>query len=454
MAASGPIDKANQKIELVSRLVTATYAESIQASNRSESDINAHIEANPFLSNEFIFDAELKKYQNRWDKLALILQRILGAKEILEHYLKNSELRGILPESSVENMSYLQDWCENKFEREADYKAFEALLKTTLAELYTHESYFYNMTSQTKLCAEIRVKFDTLAAQPLDTKYLYMIFSSYQNLWLNKQKVLEQPIGLSQDSEFRMGSSSSSSSHHAFNDVQLDVVASISVKTNNKIPEAPPPPPPLLPLWKATCSSSSSQQATVKVRAVAKAAFSVDNNQLLNQARVFKEKRNQKMAQAQRLEFAMPEEQVIEQEILENKKAKPVDPREAHLKSMLEKSAEKASRRNGEDFEAVVSRMRSLQLTKNAAQLSCQAATSDSDSAEKGMPASSSNSNDGWVNKFIERQRARASGAPKSDDEENWSDDDFEDKKENTDLEVSVSEVSLSERLSLKIRPR
>ena len=86
MAASGPIDKANQKIELVSRLVTATYAESIESSDRSALAINEHVKTNPFLSNESIFDTELKKYQNRWDKLALVLQRVLGAKEILEYY--------------------------------------------------------------------------------------------------------------------------------------------------------------------------------------------------------------------------------------------------------------------------------------------------------------------------------------------------------------------------------
>ena len=192
------------------------------------------------------------------------------------------------------------------------------------------------------------------------------------------------------------------------------------------------------------------------MRTAAKAAFSVDNNQLLNQAQAFKDKRNQKMAQAQSSESAMSEEQVIEQEILENKKAKPIDPRGEYLKSVLEQSAEKARKRNGQDFEVLVKNMRTLQIKSNkeADQLSRQAATLDSDSAETSMSASSSNSNDGWVDKFIEKQRARASGSPKSDDEENWSDDDFEDKKKSADLEVSVSEVSLSESLSVKIRPR
>lgn len=457
MAASGPIDKANQKIELVSRLVTATYAESIESSDRSALAINEHVKTNPFLSNESIFDTELKKYQNRWDKLALVLQRVLGAKEILEYYLQNSEFREVLPASSIENMMHLQKWCENKFERESDYKAFEALLRDMLAELYSHEGNLYNYTVQMRLCAEIRSKFDTLAAQPLETKYLYMIFSSYQNLWLDKQKVLEQQqMGLPGGEVLHTASSSSAPSYHALNDVQVDVITSISVKTNNKIPEAPPPPPPVLPLWKATCSSSSSQQATVGVRTAAKAAYSIDNNQLLSQAQAFKEKRKQKRTQAQSSEPAMSVEQVIEQEILENKKAKPIGPRGEYLKSVLEQSAEKARKRNGQDFEVLVKNMRTLQIksNKDADQLSRQAATLDSDSAETSMSASSSNSNDGWVDKFIEKQRARASGSPKSDDEENWSDDDFEDKKKSADLEVSVSEVSLSESLSVKIRPR
>lgn len=446
VAASGPIDKANQKIDLVSRLVTATYAEFIQSSDRSESEINkhinAHINANPFLLNESIFNAELKKYQNRWDKLALILQRVLGTKEVLDHYLRNSEKRGILPESSVENMRYLQDWCENKFEREDDYKAFELLLRDMLAELYLHEGNFYNYTPQMILCAEIRVKFNTLAAQPLDTKYLYLIFSSYQNLWLNKQKVLEpQQMGVSGGATLHTESSSSS----CYNDVQVDVITSISLKTN-KISEAPPPPPlPLLPLWKATCSSSASssssslQDTKIELRAAATTVVSVNKKQLLSQAQAFQEKRKQKMSQAG---AEVSAEQVIEQEILDKKKAKPVDPREAYLQSLLEKSAEKASRRKGQDFEAVVTKMRLLQIKSNAAQTSCHIATPDSEPAETDMPASSSNSNNQWVDNFFQRQRAQALGGQKSDDESDWSDDDdCEDKCEDKCAQPSAAPV-------------
>lgn len=509
MAANGPIDKAHHKIQFVSRLVTATYAESIQLADKTEVEINAHIAANPFLSNESIFDTELKKYQNRWDKLALILQRVLGAKEILEHYLKNEALLKLLPDSSVENMRYLQDWCENKFERESDCKAFEAILKSMLAELYLHEGHIYNYTPQMKVCAEIRSKFDALAAQPLETKYLYMIFSSYQNLWLNKQRVLEQqipaPNGLDSLVPHTPGMSSASNSYHSMHDVQVNVTTSISVTRDSSfsIPPPPPLPPPtaLLPLFNRSSSSSSSSSShcavTLEAKATTKASLSTDNAQLLEKARAFKEKRKMKTAQAQALQPTMTAEQAVEEDRLIAKRAAdeaanhivtPATLRAAHMKGIVEQSAKlTVKRKQNANLEALIKSTSKLRiaLDKEAEKLASQfisqetgdkeADTSMPSSSETASSSSEMMSNSAVFAKFYAVQRVRASGSQTSDDDnaKYWSDDDSEledenafsspmavpssksDKQAQTDEEDAVDVTTqLIQKLSLKVRTK
>lgn len=414
-----------EKLRIVRKVVEHSHAEFKKDTDNDSNLIDSeHLKLNLLLG---------EAYKARYDKIANILQQILETKNILSEYLDDPQKRKHLAESSLENLEYLRKWCQTEFKKESDFKAYQAIVKDTLSELYSHEGYVLNYTSRSAYSAEIRKKFEELATKLTDSSYVYMVYSSSQEFFLKRR---EGTLTLSELDNKCMSSSS-------MENFEVDVKTSVSIKAKPaEICASPPPPPPPPPSFfpQLTLHSKTGIKITgerVSATSSTRASLGLNVEQVNQQLKILKEKRMERAR----------EENLTELELLARDEQK----REDAGKKMPEKSeylqaiCDEAKRKEMirsfrknmfKPLLEATSAMRT-QLDKEAVSRSKKFQKSDLDENNKKIDQLSSSEIEPYA-KFFKMQRTLATG---KDDEFSGSDDEWSDHTENSS---SVAEDALS----------